>query len=150
MNNIIFLFIFFLISCVSLPKSEDVCETDAEVVRSSYLLERYISDRPFRMYYYPTIKLRNLGDQCKDYISKINEVGDYFFDKFRRKSKREMEIALNKEIHLDKFHYMLPGSGKSELKIGQRIQIKIYRYKEIETIFSSTFFSTKIRISKIY
>ncbi|MEG9531532.1 hypothetical protein [Mannheimia indoligenes] len=100
--KIIFLFIFFLSSCVSFSKREDVCQTDVDVIRSSYSLERYFADNPSRVAYYPTVKLHNLGNQCDDYISKINEIGDYFFDKFYGKSIKEMEIVLNEEKYLNK------------------------------------------------
>ncbi|MGX2966489.1 hypothetical protein ACWIW6_00310 [Ursidibacter sp. B-7004-1] len=150
MKNMIFLFTFLLCSCISLPEIKYVCKTDVKIVRASYLLDRHIPDKPFKIAYYPTTRLHNLGHQCEDYISAINEIGDYFFKKFHGKSIKEMEIALNKEQHLNKFNYMLPGNGKPELKVGQKIQIQVYEYKEMETIFSSTFFSTKIRISNIY
>ncbi len=150
MKSIIFLFSLMLCSCVSLPKKIDICETDAEVIHSSYEIERYISDKPFKIAYYPTIKLNNLGNQCEEYISKINEVGDYFSEKLNGKSMNEMQVLLNKEKDLYRFKYMLPSNGKHKLEVGRKIRINVYQYKKIETIFSSTFFSTKIRIAKIY
>ncbi|MDG6335950.1 hypothetical protein QAA01_08415 [Glaesserella parasuis] len=83
-------------------------------------------------------------------ISKINEVGDYFPEKLDGKSMNEMQVLLNKEKDLYRFKYMLPSNGKHKLEVGRKIRINAYQYKKIETIFPSTFFSTKIRIAKIY